>query len=94
MPVNNETKWLLRSMIALAKRNLSDSNNNRENVRDWPAGQTWNELGHTSQHAFIRAARKEAGIPHEAYRELIDTAIMSDSGNDELDAIWREMDCA
>lgn len=90
--VNNETKWLLRALICLAKRNLADANATQE-VQDgcWPAGQTWDQLGHTSQHAFMRRATKEAGIPHEEYRQLIEDALTADKAG-ELDAIWSEMD--
>lgn len=89
--VNNETKWLVRTLIALAKLNLADVNANREGENDWPAGQEWNELGHTSQHIFMYMAREEAGIPHNEYRAMIEASVMADE-NGELDAIWREMD--
>lgn len=89
--VNNETKWMLRALIALAKRKLADANESRENEGDWPAGKEWHELGDTSQHAFMSAAREEAGIPRAEYRELIEDVAMNDSLGD-LDAIWEEME--
>ncbi|WP_143288864.1 hypothetical protein [Burkholderia pseudomallei] len=91
--VNIETQWLLRSLIALAKRKLADANANRDGENSWPAGQAWNELGGSSQHAFLRAALEEAGIPHDQYRELIDRATESDVDG-VLDAIWSELDSA
>lgn len=89
MSTNNETKWLLRALVALAKRSLAEANATPEvQAGEWPAGQEWHELGHTSQHAFMHRAREEAGIPHEDYRALIEAATM---GSDELDAIWVEL---
>lgn len=89
--VNSETKFLLRALIALAKRKLADANANREEENDWPAGQEWNELGGSSQHSFMSAARAEAGIPDDEYRAIIDAAMIADDKED-LDAIWNEMD--
>lgn len=89
MALSNETKWLVRALVTLAKYHLRDANASCGD--DWPAGQEWNELGHTSQHAFMRAAREDAGIPHEEYRALIEAALMADDDG-ELDAIWRELD--
>lgn len=86
---NNETKWLLRSLITLAKRHLAEANKTPEVINgDWPAGQEWNELVHTSQHIFMHRAREEAGIPHDAYRAMIEKSVMED---DDLDKIWKEM---
>ena len=90
MSTNNETKWLVRALVTLAKRHLADANATPEvQAGEWPAGQEWNELGNTSQHSFMRRAREEAGIPHEEYRALIEAATM-ESG--DLDAIWRELE--
>jgi len=90
MSTNNETKWLVRALVTLAKRHLAEANATPEvQAGNWPAGQEWNELGHTSQHAFMHRAREEAGIPHAEYRELIEAATMD---SDELDAIWLELE--
>ncbi len=90
MSTNNETKWLVRALVTLAKRHLADANATPEvQSGEWPAGQEWHELGHTSQHAFMRSAREEAGIPHAEYRALIEAATME---SDELDAIWQELE--
>ena len=90
--VNNETKWLVRALVTLAKRHLAEANATPEvKAGDWPAGQEWHELGHTSQHAFMRAAREEAGIPHAEYRELIEDVAMNDDIGD-LDSIWADME--
>jgi hypothetical protein len=51
---------------ALAKRILADWNAQREHPRDWPCGQTWDQLGQTSHETFWSAARKEAGLPTES----------------------------
>ena len=90
MSTNNETKWLVRALVTLAKRHLADANGTPEALAgEWPAGQEWNELGHTSQHSFMHRAREEAGIPHDEYRALIEAATMD---SDELDAIWQELE--
>ena len=90
--VNNETKWLVRALVTLAKRHLADANSTPEvQAGEWPAGQEWSQLGHTSQHAFMRRAREEAGIPHDEYRALIEAATLADDG-EELDAIWQELE--
>lgn len=90
--IKNETKWLLRALVCLAKRNLADANATPE-VRsgDWPAGQEWHQLGHTSQHTFMRRATAEAGIPHDEYRALIESACEVDIEG-ELDKIWDELE--
>lgn len=90
MSTNNETKWLVRALVTLAKRILAEANATPEvQSGGWPAGQEWHELGHTSQHAFMRRAREEAGIPHAEYRALIEAATME---GDELDEIWQELE--
>ena len=84
-------EWLLRALISLAKRKLADANNARVEQGDWPAGQEWGGLGHTSQHTFMRAACAEAGIPYEEYRALIKTTMMEDS-QDRLYVAWEEFE--
>jgi hypothetical protein len=89
MSTNNETKWMLRALVTLAKRILAEANAAPEaQSGEWPAGQEWHELGHTSQHAFMSMAREQAGIPHNEYRELIEAATM-ESG--DLDEIWESL---
>jgi hypothetical protein len=89
MATSNETKWMLRALVTLAKRILAEANATPEvQAGEWPAGQEWHELGHTSQHAFMHMAREEAGIPHEEYRALIEAATME---SDELDGVWNEL---
>lgn len=88
----NETKWLVRALVTLAKRHLAEVNALPEvQAGDWPAGQKWHELGHTSQHVFMYGARTEAGIPHAEYRAMID-AIMKTDEADTLDALWTELE--
>lgn len=89
MATSNETKWMLRALVTLAKRILAEANATPEvQAGEWPAGQQWHELGHTSQHAFMRRAREEAGIPHEEYRALIEAATMK---SDDLDGVWDDL---
>ena len=87
--VNDETKWLLRALVCLAKRNLADANATPEvQAGEWPAGQEWHELGHTSKHTFMHRALTEAEIPHEEYKILIEEAITADD-DEELETIWK-----
>ena len=89
MGTNSETKWLVRTLVTLAKRILAEENATQEvQAGEWPSGQEWHELGHTSQHAFMHRAREEAGIPHEEYRALIEAATME---SDDLDGVWEEL---
>ena len=80
-------KMLVRALVAIAKSELSKANDNREESSDWPAGQSWGDLGNSSQSAFMRTARDIAGIDHDEYRNLI---IENDS--DELDDLWTELE--
>ena len=91
--VNKEIKWLLRALIKLAQRNLADANATEEvQAGAWPAGQRWKDLASSSQHIFMRMATKEAGIPHEEYRKLINDELMDNDQEGELDAIWQELE--
>lgn len=82
-------EWLVRALVELAKRELAKANQTCGDC--WPAGQEWNELGPSSQHAFMHRAREAAGIPHEQYRDLIAIATMGPDA-DSLDALWTELD--
>jgi hypothetical protein len=81
------TEWAVRALVALAARVLEERHRTCEG--NWPAGQSWNDLGHTSQHTLMQAAREECGIPHEAYREAVKKAML-DSGV-PLDEVWEEV---
>lgn len=81
--------WLVRALVALAKRELADANATCGD--NWPAGQEWHELGHTSQHSFMHRAREAAGIPHAEYRALIE-AVMNTDEAEALDALWTELE--
>ncbi|MDD5371684.1 MAG: hypothetical protein PHQ40_21595, partial [Anaerolineaceae bacterium] len=74
MGTNNETKWLVRALVALAKRHLADANSEAQDG-EWPAGHGWRDLSISSQHIFMHQAREEAGIPHAEYEALIEAAI-------------------
>lgn len=87
--VRPPVEWLVRALVTLAKRELADANATCGDR--WPAGQEWHELGHTSQHAFMRRAREAAGIPHAEYRTLIE-AVMSTDEAEALDALWTELE--
>lgn len=84
--------WLVRALVALAKRHLAEANAKPEvQAGGWPAGQEWHELGHTSQHVFMYGARTEAGIPHAEYRAMLE-AIMKTGEGGALDALWAELE--
>lgn len=82
-------QWLVRALVTLAKRELADANASCGD--DWPAGQEWRQLGHTSQHSFMRRAREAAGIPHVEYRALIEAMMRTDMA-DAFDALWKELE--
>lgn len=87
--IDKGSLWLVRALVALAKRKLSEANESCGEC--WPAGQQWNELGGSSQHAFMRAALSESGIPDAEYREMIDDLLSKDT-NGEFDSLWKELD--
>lgn len=64
-------RWAYALLLALAKRCLADANAECAGTRNWPAGQEWHELVGTSHAVFLRQAREEAGVPHEAFLELV-----------------------
>lgn len=86
---NTAALWLIRALVALAKKELAERN--LTCGKEWPAGQAWNELGATSQHAFMRAARERAGIPHDQYRQLVEQ-ILAGPDAEAFDALWCELD--
>lgn len=81
-------EWCVRALVRLAQRILAERN--ATCGKNWPAGQGWHELGHTSQHAFMRAAREECGVPHEAYRDAVQA--QADSAEYDLDVVWADME--
>jgi hypothetical protein len=58
-------------MLALARQKLAEANESRANDHDWPAGQTWSDLSNSSRSLFLKAAREEAGIPHDDFLAVI-----------------------
>lgn len=86
-PTASWAEWCVRALVALAARNLADAN--KTCGKNWPAGQAWGDLGHTSQHSFMRAAREECGIPHDAYRDAVQQAMVD--GGIPLDEVWEEV---
>jgi len=63
-------RWCYKAVLALAKRNLEAANEAREG-NEWPAGQTWGELGSSSHGVFLEQARVEAGIPHDEFLAIV-----------------------
>lgn len=64
-------RWAYQLLLALAKRKLAEANTNLADPNEWPAGQQWHEMNGTSHSIFLRQAREEAGLPHEAFLALI-----------------------
>ena len=79
-------QWTVRALVRLAIRTLADANKNAGN--NWPAGQEWHELSHTSQHAFMRSAMREAKIPHDEYRNSVEAAMLTGA---PLDDVWSDL---
>lgn len=64
-------RWAYQLLLALAKRRLAEANANLSDPDEWPAGQEWHEMVGSSHSIFLRGARAEAGIPNDAFIELI-----------------------
>lgn len=85
-----QLEWALRALVCLAKRCLKDANDSREDENEWPAGQEWRELSHTSQHSFMRRAREECGIPHKEWNDAMEKAVIE--GGQDLVPVWEEFE--
>jgi hypothetical protein len=68
-----KTLWemLYKSQLALAKVCLEERNRSREEENDWPAGQTFTELGGSSKATFFGTARDVAKIDHDKYLHIL-----------------------
>lgn len=82
---SNETKWLVRAIVALAKRELADLN--AVCGDSWPAGQEWHDLVGSSQSILMHRARERAGIPHDEYLEFIRAV-----DDDDINELWAELE--
>lgn len=85
--MNKETRnfrWAYSLLIELAKAKLAERNSNLVDKEEWPAGQTWNQLGNTSKSIFLMEAREAAGISHEEFLEGIR------DGSYDVDDIWEK----
>jgi hypothetical protein len=85
---NQWPEWCVRLFVALAKRCLAEANAEVGDT-EWPAGQQWDELGHTSQHAFLRKAAAESGIDYSAYQAALKS--LDDATADRIDEVFTEM---
>lgn len=61
-------RWAYRLLVALAKRILKERHNDDGN---WPMRMEWHELAPSSCGVFLRAARYEAGVEHEAFLDVV-----------------------
>lgn len=68
-------RWAAESMptliVKLAKHELELANKNRMDEMEWPAGQSWKDLGNSSKQVFVRRACESAEIDPEKYIDLI-----------------------
>jgi len=58
-------------VVNLAKRELELANKNRIDENEWPAGQSWKDLGNSSKQIFVRRACESVEIDPEKYIKLI-----------------------
>jgi hypothetical protein len=77
--------WAYAALVALAKMCLAEANREREGERNWPAGQTWDELNGSSRSIFMQQAREKAGIPRDEFLALVQHDYTND---DVLDRLW------
>lgn len=73
-------QWAFAAVCALAVKLLEEDN--RTCGENWPAGQTWEELGPSSRSIYLLRARALAGIPNDPFLEVV----RADS--DAVDAIY------
>lgn len=59
-------RWSYQLLTAFAQYLLADANRLAQDDA-WPAGQAWGDFVGTSRAVFLRLARKQAGIDHDAY---------------------------
>ena len=58
-----------RNCYALAVKLLADDN--RTCGDNWPAGQSWDDLGGSSKSVYLHRARELAGIPHADFLAIV-----------------------
>jgi len=63
-------RWAYGLLAALAKEQLRRANETA-GPGEWPAGQTWEQLGSSSKAAFLQQARQLAGIPDDEFLDGI-----------------------
>lgn len=62
-------RWAYAAVCALAVKLLEEDNRTcRDN---WPAGQSWDDLGASSRSVYLHRARELAGIPHADFLEVV-----------------------
>lgn len=69
-------RWAYQFLLALAKRHLAQMNAEREDPKNWPAGQEWYECNSSSHSIFLRAARAEADVPDDEFLEVVRSGVI------------------
>ena len=62
-------RWAYAAVCALAVKLLDEDN--KICGKNWPAGQSWNDLSGSSKSIFLHRARDLAGIPHDAFLAVV-----------------------
>lgn len=62
-------RWAYAAVCALAVKLLEEEN--KACGENWPAGQSWDELGGTSKAVYLRRAREISGIPHDDFLAVV-----------------------
>ncbi len=62
-------RWAYAAVCALAVKLLEEDN--RTCGDNWPAGQSWDELGGSSKSIYLHRARELAGISHADFLALV-----------------------
>lgn len=69
LATGSEFRWAYAAVCALAVKLLAEDN--RTCGKNWPAGQSWDDLGGSSKSAYLHRARELAGIPHADFLAVV-----------------------
>ena len=62
-------RWAYAAVCALAVKLLEEDN--RTCGDNWPAGQSWDDIGGSSKSIYLHRARELAGIPHADFLAVV-----------------------
>lgn len=69
MKHHDHFRWAYAAVVALAIKLLEEDN--KTCGENWPAGQTWQDLGGSSRSIYLHRARDLAGIPHDQFLAVV-----------------------